>query len=139
MIEFTDITIREGHGHYNLVTDLMSKDIGDNEWMLNSLAYIKISNKIVFTYAIHFWRSGKVDIFETDRPMNIDFPEDDIRELHEWCKINNWKSLHVNSRLLVDPRGFDYWAHIYRCGLVENDQLKLFDESEMARLSQHGE
>jgi hypothetical protein len=86
---------------------------------------------------LHLWKSGKVDIQETDRPMAIEVPEDDIKELSNWCGINNWKFLYVNDRLLTDPRSFEFWMRMYRCGLVQNDQLRSFDESEMVRLIRH--
>lgn len=117
----------------------MKEDVGDRDWMIDSIAHVNIEHKIVFIYSLHFWKSGKVDIFDTDRPNTIDVPEYDLRELKNWCTINNWKYLHVNDRLLVDPRGFEFWSRMYRCGLVQNDQLKQFDESEMIRLSKGGE
>lgn len=134
MIEFTDTTLRESHGHFDETTKLMEEGGFLPEWMLRSTVFVS-TVFVSATYTLHFWKSGRVDIYETDRSMQMNSSDEDLRELSLWCQKAGWKELGLNDRLLVDRHAYEFWRRSYIAGLIVNEQLQQHEEEEMARLS----
>lgn len=130
MVEVTDITLREANGNYSVVCDLMKID----KWMLESRAFVE-SSGMAASFLLHLWSDGKVKIITTDHPISFDMPDDDIRELSEWCRINGWQALTIDKDLLEDPAHFEFWLRFFRLGMVFSDELKSYDDNEMSRMS----
>lgn len=136
MINFSDITLVESEGQYELTKDIM----GDGSWMIRSTATV-ITPTIAGSFLLHLWDDGNVYIMETDHPLfwvthdGLSVSDDDIRELSEWRKAKGWANLLVFRNLLLDPRGFEFWLREYRAGLVDSIELKKHDAAEMERLS----
>lgn len=126
MIELSDLTILEAQGSFPVVTEIM----GNGVWMLRSEAVI-VTPIITARYLLHFWNDGRVVIMETEHPPMPSIPDDDIRELKNWCDCNGWKGPYINSLLLSDPRFFDFWFRFFRAGIVYNE---VFDEAEKEEL-----
>lgn len=134
MIEFTDSTLRESRGYFDEATKLMDEDGPMSEWMLRSTVYVSTPFSAA-TYTLHFWKNGQVVIHETDRPMQMDSIDEDLRELSQWCKKAGWKELSVGDRLLVDRHAYDFWRRSFIAGLIVNEKLQQHEEEEMVRLS----
>lgn len=133
MLYFSDATINETGGNYQQICHLMLKD-GSDKWMLSSS--VTVANAIISSnFMLHLWNDGIVYIMKTDRPMQMNTPDDDLRELNTWCKDNGWTKLTLAKELTEDPAGLFFWMRTYRSGLVESDELKLMDDEEMERLS----
>lgn len=140
MIYFSDITITETQGHYNTISTLMKQEASD-EWMLRSRATVVPKDLLEKTgmstnHILHFWFDGRVEIIDTDHPAVLDAPDDDIRELKNWCEDNGWKQISINKRLLEDPKSWEFWLRMYRAGIIQSDVLHTHDENEMMRLSE---
>lgn len=135
MIEFTDITMRQSQGFYAETTKLMEEDGPIGEWMLRTEAFVT-TQFISANYILHFWKDGRVDIFETDRPMRMDSFDEDLRQLSQWCKDAGWQDLSVNDRLLADRQAYEFWKRCFIAGLVVSEKLKKHEEEELDRLSQ---
>lgn len=133
MVEVTDITLLEAQGDYAATCRIMEEETSVS-WMLRSDAYVN-TNFIASIFVLHCWSDGKVVIFETDHPLRMDAPDDDIRELMAWTKNNGWEALYVDDRLLIDRRGFDYWQRMYQAGMIENNKLKEHETAENERLT----
>ena len=136
MIFFSDITLNESKGDFSTIVPIM----GMPKWMIRTEATIASEDQfgnasIAATYILHLWHDGKVSIMNTDRPLLIDnVPDDDLRELNQWCKNGGWKELSISGDLLGDPQGYDFWMRQYRAGIIQSDVLKKYDEAEMNRL-----
>ncbi|MHA2279348.1 MAG: hypothetical protein ACXAC5_00445 [Promethearchaeota archaeon] len=83
---------------------------------------------------LHFWRNGNVVIHGIDRPLRMDIADDDLRELSRWCKVNSWKELRVDDRLLDDRIGLEFWHRAFIAGIIKNDILQKKEDDEMERL-----
>lgn len=94
--------------------------------MLASRALIQ-TDLIVATYSLHFQSDGSVRIMDTDRPIDIEAPDNDIRGLSTWCLKNGWKRLEVASHLVEDPRGFQFWMRQYTAGNVVGEIFKKYE------------
>ena len=134
MIEFTDTTLRESRGYFKETTKFMDEDGPVSEWMLRSAVYVSTLFSAA-TYALHFWKNGQVVIHETDRPMQMDSIDEDLRELSQWCQKAGWKELCVDDRLLIDRHAYEFWRRSFIAGLVVSEKLQQHEEEEMARLS----
>lgn len=135
MIEFTDATLCQSRGHYEETKKLMEEDGPLSEWMLRSSVYVSTQFNAA-TYMLHFWKNGRVVIYETDRPMQMDSVDEDLRELSQWCQKAGWKELDINDRLLVDRHAYEFWRRSFIAGLIVNEKLQQHEEEEMERLSQ---
>jgi len=133
MIELTDITIREANGDFKEVNRLMAEDSFGQDWMLRTDAYIT-NEFIASRFTLHMWNNGNVVIWDTDRPVRMDISDEDLRELVNWCKVNGWKELQVDDRLLGDRVALEYWNRSFIAGLVHSDTLKKREDDEMERL-----
>jgi len=133
MIELTDATIREANGDFNEVVRIMKEDSFAEDWMLRSDAFIT-TPFIASKFVLHFWKNGDVVIWDTDRPVRMDISDDDLRELVKWCKINGWKELQIDDRLIGDRVSLEYWNRSFIAGLVHSETLKKREDDEMARL-----
>jgi hypothetical protein len=131
MVELTDITLIQGHGNFGEVMNLMKTD-GNDVWMLESRAFVT-SSSISSSFLLHFWNNGKVVIRNTDHPISNEVPDDDIRELSFWCKMNGWHSLVAHKDLLSNNVDFDFWLRMFRAGAIQSDELQKHEEAEMAR------
>ncbi len=132
LIEVTDTTIRQAKGSREIVNKLMTEDIGNNDWMLRSSAFIT-TPLAAANYILHFWKNGDAVIHETDRPMRMESSDDDLRELSLWARHHGW-TLRVDSRLLQERIALEYWNRAFVAGLILSDILKKQEEEEMARL-----
>ena len=63
-----------------------------------------------------------------------DVSDDDLRELAQWCKVNGWKELQVDDRLLTNRIALEYWKRIFIAGLVKSATLQKYEDQEMQRL-----
>jgi len=129
MIEFSDLTVREGHGNFGLIKELM----GHGSWMLRTQATV-CAPKVTSDYLIHLWDTGTAVIKATSRPMNVQIPDDDVRGLSEYLKNHGWEHVEVDHLLLEEPQGFAFWLRMYQTGIVESNVLKQHDENEMKRM-----
>ncbi len=134
MIEFTDTTLRQSRGYFEETKKLMEEDGPISEWMLRSSAFVSTPFAAT-TYILHFWKNGQVVIHETDRPMQVDSVDEDLRELSEWCRKAGWEGLVVGDRLLVDRHAYEFWRRSFIAGLVASQKLQQHEEEEMERLS----
>ncbi len=135
MIEFTDTTLLQSRGYYEETKKLMEEDGPFSEWMLRSSAFVS-SPLAAASYILHFWKNGRVVIHETDRPMQIDSLDEDLRELSQWCKDAGWKELSVSDKLLIDRQTCEFWRRAFIAGLIVNEKLQQYEDEEMKRLSQ---
>jgi len=133
MIELSDMTLREANGDYHEVHQLMSEDTFGQDWMLRSNVFVA-TQFIASQYVLHFWKNGNVVIHSTDRPIRMDVSDDDLRELSDWCKINNWRKLRIDDRLLDDRVAQEYWYRAFIAGLVASTSLQKREDEEMKRL-----
>ena len=133
-VVFSDMTINEGLGDYVAVGCLMSKDVGEKDWMLRTDATVSC-NDVTMNYLLHFWKNGQVYIMKTDRPISLKVPDDDLRYLSEWCVSHGWKRMIADKNLLRDPIGFDFWLRMYQAGIAQAEELEKHDSEEMERLS----
>jgi hypothetical protein len=140
MITFSDKTICDGDGHFASISAIMRDEENLFTWMLRSVASVSVANFIgqpgmIFNYMLHFWDNGNVCIMNTDHPVNINVPDDDIRDLKRWCDDHGWKRLSVHRLLIEDPQGLEFWKRMYIAGLVQSDELIKHEQDEMERLS----
>lgn len=135
MIEFADITLRQSRGYYKETKAFMEEDGLLPDWMLRSTVLVS-TPFVAANYILHFWKDGRVVIYETDRPMLIDSLDEDLRELSQWCQKAGWKELGVNDRLLVDRQAYEFWRRTFIAGLIVSEKLQQHEEEEMERLSQ---
>lgn len=104
-------------------------------WMIRSDIFVQASSMST-TFIIHCWNDGRVVIYDLNRPVRIDVPDDDIRLLSEWCRVHGWKNLEVHDRLLTDKSGFDCWQRFFRAGLVFSKELEQYEDEETKRLTE---
>lgn len=135
MIEFTDATLRQSLGYYEDTKKLMEEDGEVSEWMLRSSTFVSTPMSSAI-YTLHFWKNGRVVIHDTDRPMQMDSLDEDLRELSQWCQKSGWEALDVNDRLLVDRHAYEFWRRMFIAGLIHNKKLQQHEDDEMKRLSQ---
>lgn len=135
MIEFTDGTLRESRGYYKETKELMEEDGSLVEWMLRSSVFVTTAVAAA-GYILHFWKDGRVVIYETDRLMQINSLDEELRELSQWCEDAGWKKLDVSDRLLVDRQAYEFWRRAFIAGLIINEKLQQHEDEEMKRLSQ---
>src|SRR3990167_4706444 len=83
-------------------------------------------------YMLHFWSDGSVYIIRTEHPPRMEIPDDDIRELHQWCVLNGWR-LMLHNNLIDDPKSFEFWMNVYRSGLIDSKELSKYESDEMER------
>lgn len=134
MIVFSDMTLNETQGDYSRVKVLMNQDVGDRDWMLRTEASVT-TELASFKFVLHFWRNGDVVIHDTDRPLRLDVPDDDLRELSQWCRDSDWKGLKVDERLLKGHAAMEFWNRTFMTGLVDSDLLRKREDEEMSRLA----
>lgn len=133
MIYFTDLTINEAFGNFNRVKELMNM----NTWMIESRVNV-VTPEISTNFLIHFWHDGKIVIFSTDRILSYDVPDDDIRELNEWGKINGWGKIFLHKDLTEDQRMFEYWMQFFRAGLVDSEEMQAYDKAQQEFFAKSG-
>lgn len=139
MIYFSDRTINECEGHYPSIVALMRDDENLFDWMLKSSATVVPTDLLgqmgaSFDYQLHFWSNGNVVIMNTNHPVVVDVPDDDLRELRKWCDDHGWKKLKVHHLLTEDSQGFQFWMRMYIAGLVFSEVLVKHEEADMERL-----
>ena len=134
MIEFSDLTLREGHGNYLQVKEIMEKE-GPPVWMLSSEASV-VTPTIASTFILRFWNNGTVYIAGTTHPITMEAPDDDLRCLKEWCELNGWQIPIVKKDLLDSPLEFDFWMRIFYIGLIKSDVLEKHEEANMDRMNE---
>ena len=134
MITFSDRTIREAFGNYKLTKQIVESE-GPAKWMLETSAVIA-SKYVVSENLLHFWHDGKVVLIRTTHPMIADVPDDDLRELSEWCEKNGWKKLTVDNDLLEDPQQFGFWQRAYFAGIITSEYLSEYEKIETQRMKE---
>ena len=130
MIEFTDLTLRESKGDFAVTNQIMAS----KEWMLRTKAFVS-TNTISCFFLLHFFSDSKFVIQETEHPMVVNVPEDDLRYLHEWAQKNGWDGPYVSDRLMNERRAKDFWLRLYRSGIIKNNMLDAAEKEEVARFS----
>lgn len=131
IIEFSDPTMIEGGGNYDLIKEIMDKE-SPPQWMLRTNATI-ITESIISNFTLHLWNDGKAVIVDTDHPMMTEASDDDFRRLYEWSNNNGWK-LIVDKYLLDNKQFLEFWMRLYRAGIVHSDILQKREEDEMRRM-----
>jgi hypothetical protein len=134
VIDFSDRTIREAFGNYEMVKQIVESE-GPPTWMLESVAVVS-TTFVVSENLLHLWNNGEVHLIKTTHPMTVDTPDDDIRELSEWCDKNGWKKLTVDNDLLEDPIQFGFWQRSYYAGLINSEYLSEYEKKEMERMKE---
>jgi hypothetical protein len=112
--------------------------MGVSKWMLSTIATVVSKDPdqqviMASNFTLHLWHTGDVYIKETDRPLLISTPNDDLQELKEWCEYNGWKRLLVDNNLVESPADFYGWMNLYRAGIISNEKLEKSDVEEMKR------
>lgn len=133
MIHFSDATINESLGNFDRVREIMYQD-NLTKWMLRSDATIIPEHGPSFSYLLHFWQDGSVVIKSTNHPPMLGSPDDDLRELKEWCGRNGWHQLRIDNNLVQEPVSFEYWMQKYRAGFIDCEELRQHDDAEMQRM-----
>jgi len=133
MVEVSDITLIECENNYDNVKKVMLKESNGN-WMIKTKVNI-VTQFIASEGTLHLWNDGKVVIVATNHPVSVGVPDQDLKELSEWCRQNKWSGLHIHDNLLLDRRARDYWKNIYLAGVIQSGILKELEEGEMDRLS----
>ena len=134
MINFSDRTIREAFGNYKMVKQIVESE-GPPTWMLESMAIVA-TTFVVSENLLHFWHNGEVHLIKTTHPMMTDTPDDDLRELSEWCEKNGWKKLTVDNDLLEDPQQFYFWQRMYFSGIIISEHLSECEKKETERMKE---
>jgi len=134
MIEFSDLTLREGGGNYLQVKEIMENE-GPPVWMLSSEASV-ITPAIASTFTLRFWNDGKVHIAGTTHPPTMEAPDEDLRFLREWCELNGWQIPTVKQDLLGTPLEFDFWLRIFYIGLIKSEVLEKHELANMKRMNE---
>lgn len=132
MIEFSDLTLIESHGSFKAVKELM----GSGVWMLETTCVVT-TFFVSASFVLHFWHDGRVCIMRTNHPTlmpstDMIVPDDDIRELRNWCEKNGWQGLNVSDELVHDS--YDFWLKLFRSGIVNNDIFVNSEKEELERL-----
>lgn len=123
MVEFEDITLREGEGKYDKVVEIMKADGAGSTWMLRSKTFVS-TDFISGVFLLNFWNDGKVMIDEMYRPISLEVPNDDIAELSNYVKDNGWKPLEPTNKMMENPRLNDFWKRQYQSGLIVSTVLE---------------
>lgn len=132
MITFDDNTVREGHGNFKLIDELMRKE-GPPKWMLRTFATVH-TTAVESDNLLHLWSDKRAVLMDTSHPLAWEAPDDDIRRLNEWCRNNGWGTLEIHRSLLEDPKGFEFWMRLYVAGLVTSEELHEAEAKEMERM-----
>lgn len=132
MINFSDLTIIECLGNYNLIKETFLKE-GLTKWMLISEAAV-VTSDISSLFLLHFWQDGRVFLKETNRPVSESAPSTDLTELRKWCEDGGWK-LYVDDRLLTSLSEYQFWMQKYREGLVLSDTLTQDEQKDSERMA----
>jgi hypothetical protein len=134
LISFSDRTIKEAFGNYKLVKQIVESE-GPSTWMLETMVVVA-NNFVVSENLVHLWHDGKVVLIKTTHPMVADVPDDDLRELSQWCEDNGWKKLTVDKDLLEDPQQFGFWQRAYYAGIITSEYLSEYEKNEMERMKE---
>ncbi len=134
MIVFDDITVREGSGSFQLIDDIMRKE-GPPKWMLRTSATVHTSS-VESDNLLHLWSDKRAVLMDTSHPLAWEVPDDDLRQLNEWCKNNGWGTLEIHRSLLEDPKGFEFWMRLYLAGLVASEELCEAEAKGMERMEE---
>lgn len=133
MIDFSDKTMKESYGNFTSVKELMKID-GSEEWMIETDTMVRNDILSCF-YVLHLYNSGEVKIIKTNHPIDLEIPDDDIRELSSWCYKNGWSGLTVHSGLIDDIKDFNFWMRQFRAGNVKGRVFEEYEKSESERFA----
>ena len=134
MISVTDRTLLESQGNFEKTCEIMEGS-GPSTWMLRTTASISHGPN-AFNYTLHFYNSGEVHIVDLNRPLTLDIPDDDLRQLFEWCTSNGWNRPILHKDLARDHRAFQFWMRMYNAGLIDGEEFREQEEEDKIRFSQ---
>jgi len=130
MIELSDGTMIEADGEFSKIAEIMSDAPG--EWMLVTDAFV-MTDAISAHFTLHLWNDGRVVITETEHPLTMEAPDDDIVELKRWCESKGWKKLMVEGDLLDDVRAEEFWKRYHTAGIISSEVFEEADKEEAER------
>jgi len=134
MICLTDRTLNESQGSYARTCEIMGEE-SPKTWMLRSDVSISFGTATI-NYVLHFWYHGDIYIVDTNRPLTLDIPDIDLRELFEWCTMNGWNTPILHKDLMRDHRAFQFWMRMYNAGLIEGKEFQEREQEEKERFEQ---
>ena len=134
MIDFSDRTIRQAFGNYAMVKQIMESE-GPSKWMIETTAVVA-SKFVVSENLLHLWDNGEVHLIGTSHPMTTDVPDDDLRELSEWCEKNGWKKLMIDDDSLQNPQQFNFWQRAYYAGIISSTYLTEYENRATERMKE---
>jgi len=120
-LNFTDHTILETEGKYDLVKQIMEDDsyVGV-EWMVRSHLTIDFpTNSCMFV--LHFYHNKKIIIAEYESSVADVFYNSDIPCISIWAQDNGWNCPQPHPDLIRD--GLDFWKHFWETSVLDSEYL----------------
>lgn len=122
-IDFTDITMAETDGIFELVSKIMLREPPFNDkWMVRSNVTIA-SEFGVGMMTLHFFGDGNILIAEYDPSVNDVYYNPDVSALSSWAGDNGWNKPEPSVDII--KRNKEFWKYFWETYLVDS---KHFDK-----------
>jgi len=120
-ISFSDITILESGGKFELVKDIMEKDsIANNKWMLQSYATVQYAEGFA-DFELHFFYDKNIYIADYQPSIKDVFYNLDLSYLLVWAQENGWNIPKITTDLV--KLNEKYWKYFWSVNLIDSDYL----------------
>lgn len=118
IIEFSDITMIEADGEYDIVCEIMNRENGNNDWMIKSDVFITdgiINSQIT----LHLYKNKDIYIENYDIKKDEAYYSPDLECLSQWAQQNGWNTPCPNKDLLL--MDIDFWKYFWETSLIDCD------------------
>jgi len=133
-ITFSDNTLIEGNGNYEVIKKIMSEDFAnDRGWMLRTICTLETVSGIS-ELLLHFYSDKKVYIIEYIPSIKDVFYNPDIQCLNLWLQNSGWKVPRPSKDLINSDK--ELWKHFWEVYLIDSEYFdQLYGERESIYLS----
>lgn len=118
-INFSDITMNQGGGYFELVQEIMNDDFV-HAWMIRTTCTID-GQLGLSTMILHFHHDKNVTIDEYIPSGGNVFYNPDVQVLTSWCSEYGWLTPKPSQELI--ERDVEFWKHYWSTHLVDSDIL----------------
>jgi len=119
-IDFTDVTLAEADGVFEIVKELMSEDCYDDSWMIRTSATIT-SQFGVGLMVLHFYGTGKILIDDYNPSINDVYYNPDVRALCDWAKEAGWTTIQPGVDIIRKNK--DFWKYFWETFIIDSDHF----------------
>jgi len=127
MVIYTDTTLNEADGSFEIVSKLMNEDYESqfgyssesNHWVLLTQLRAEDNQFINCTFSLQLLHDGSLQIMEYEPSTKDYYENEDLQFLSQWAQDNGWDTPEPAPYLVRESK--EFWVFFHKTEIIKSD------------------